>query len=189
MTQTDKEFLLCLKAGDETAFENIFLQYHPKLYRLLLNLLGSHDEAEDVLQEVFMVLYSRPPKPDKDTMLLTWLSRVALNRGYDFLRRKKRQKQRQIELIEEFEDDPMINYLRHEEQANVQKVLAKLSEKQSRLLILFYSGYSYSEIAAVLKINAGSVGTFLVRAKESFTKAYKKGELSGREELPKGGLP
>jgi RNA polymerase sigma-70 factor (ECF subfamily) len=69
--------------------------------------------------------------------------------------------------------DPYSVLLRAEENATVRRVLAHLSERQSRLLLLRYARLSYSEIAEALEIAPGSVGTLLVRAEKAFAAAYK----------------
>ncbi len=94
MIVPDTLLLAQLKQGDEDAFENLFRRHYDHVYRVLLNLLGSHDEAEDLLQETFLALYCHPPTIEYQAELVAWLCRVALNRGYNALRGKQREFQR-----------------------------------------------------------------------------------------------
>lgn len=71
-----------LRHGDEAAFEALFLRHYGQVYRVLYNLVGSREEAEDLAQETFLALYHQPPAPGGDATLIAWLCRVALNQVY-----------------------------------------------------------------------------------------------------------
>ncbi|NJO82810.1 MAG: sigma-70 family RNA polymerase sigma factor [Blastochloris sp.] len=70
--------------------------------------------------------------------------------------------------------DPATSLERAEERAQVRAVLARLPERQSKLLVLRYAGFSYTEIATTLGIAAGSVGTLLARAERAFIAQYQQ---------------
>ena len=182
MTNTDDLLLERLREGDAAAFESLFLCYHAQVYRVLYSLMGNREEAEDLVQETFLTLYRQPPPPKADAPLIAWLCRVALNTGYNALRGARRERRRIERIAAPPESvDPHAELLRTEERVRVRAALARLPERQSRLLLLRYAGLSYAEIAAALGIAPGSVGTLLARAERAFLASYQQLAPAGRE--------
>lgn len=186
MIETDAQLLERVGQGDQAAFESLFLRYYARVYRVAYNLVGCREEAEDLAQETLLVLYYHPPHPDVGTGLAAWLSRVALNQGYNALRSERRTRQR-IERLDMPADtgDLESTVVRSEERAEVRSVIARLPDRQGKLLLLRYAGFSYAEIAAVLEIAPGSVGTLLARAERAFVKLYQ--EMMPAVDVLKGG--
>lgn len=164
-----------VRRGDEAAFEVLFLRHYGQVYRVLYNLVGTREEAEDLAQETFLALYHHPPAPGGGAALIGWLCRVALNRGYNALRGQRRAQHRIERLAEPPEQiDPHGEVLRAEERARVRAAIAELPERQGRLLLLRYAGLSYGEIATALDVAASSVGTLLARAERAFLAVYER---------------
>jgi RNA polymerase sigma-70 factor, ECF subfamily len=183
--ETDDTLIERLRRGDGAAFEQLFVRHYSQVHSVLYGLLGSREAAEDLAQETFLELYRHTPVVRAGATLAAWLCRVALNKGYNSLRGERRAQQR----LERFavareEDNPEDELVRSEERALVREVLARLPERQSRLLLLRHAGLSLAEIGNALEIAPGSVGTFLVRAERAFSNAY---ELMHRVE-PDGSL-
>src|SRR5205823_2793868 len=137
-------------------------------------LMVVREAAEDLAQETFLELYRHAPGVQAGATLPAWLCRVALNKGYNSLRGERRARQR----LERFavareEDDPQDELVRSEDRALVREVLARLPERQSRLLLLRHAGLSLAEVASALEVAPGSVGTLLVRAERAFANAYE----------------
>jgi RNA polymerase sigma-70 factor (ECF subfamily) len=144
--------------------------------RILYRLMGDWDEAEDLALEVFYRLHQRPPR-DLDK-LQSWLYRVATNLGYNALRARKRRRRYEEEAglfrLEHSESvDPAAEVERQQAQARVRRVLAGMKKRPARLLMLRYEGFSYAEIADVLNVAPGSVGTMLARAEKAFERRYR----------------
>lgn len=178
MSEPDDLLLKRIKHGEDAAFDCLFLRYYEQVYRVGHGLVGRREEAEDLAQETFLEMYRRPPELRDGSTLLAWLCRVALNRGYNTLRGERRERLR----LERLDGpaapvDPQAVLLRVEENARVRDALAQLPERQHRLLVLRYAGLSYGEVAAVLEVAPGSIGTMLVRAERAFMEAYKKAEM------------
>jgi RNA polymerase sigma-70 factor, ECF subfamily len=177
VTESDRLLLDRVRKDDGEAFERLFLRYYPPVFSVLYTLVDKREIAEDLAQETFLELYRHTPHLGEEpgATVLSWLCRVALNRGYNTLRGERRERQR-LERMAEQPDmvDPEAELLRLEEQANVHGTLALLPERQTRILSLRYAGLSYSEIASVLEIAPGSVGTLLARAERAFVAAYNR---------------
>jgi RNA polymerase sigma-70 factor, ECF subfamily len=170
VNETDEQLLERTHRGESDAFEALFLRHYERVYRVLYNLVGYREEAEDLAQETFLTLYHHPPQSVAvGGGLGAWLCRVALNRGYNALRSTRRAQQRIERLdIPAVSEDPYHNLARAEERAHVRNILARLPERQRNLLLLRYAGLSYAEIAAALDVAPGSVGTLLARAERAF---------------------
>jgi RNA polymerase sigma-70 factor, ECF subfamily len=179
---SDELLLDHLAGGDPSAFETLFLRYAPQVYRVVYRLAGSPETAEDIVQETFLTLLHNPPRRPLAAPLVAWLCRVALNRGYNLLRGVEREEQRLAGWeITPFAPEPAEAAIRREEQLEVRMALARLPERQSRLLLLRYAGLSYAEIAAALELAPGSVGTMLQRAERAFLDVFEAGRSASHE--------
>lgn len=160
----------------DSAFEAAFFEQWDPICRTLFRITGDWDEAEDLALETFLQLYRRPPSDLRS--VAGWLYRVAVNRGLNALRgRKRRLHYEQTAGIEAYQDnfpeDPAIDVERKLEQEKVRAALILIRPRSAHLLILRYSGLTYSEIADALKVASSSVGTLLARAEREFEKVYK----------------
>lgn len=161
---------------DATRFEQVFRAQYASVRRLLYRLLGDDDEADDLTQETFLALYTHLSAQLDADATRAWLYRVALNRGYNALRSRKRAQARLPRLYsEEHAPDPEAEALRVEERLRVRAALATLPERQAKILALRQQeGLKYAEIAAILEVAPGSVGTLLVRAERAFELAWNQ---------------
>jgi RNA polymerase sigma-70 factor (ECF subfamily) len=139
------------------------------------------DAADDIAQETFLALYNHPPQPRMDEdAIQAWLFKVALNRGYNALRARRRIAANVADVadvadvsVPDSAPDPEAAALRKEERVRVQAALAMLPERQAKLLLLRQQeGLKYAEIAAILDLAPGSIGTLLVRAERAFQLAW-----------------
>lgn len=178
LTPSDALLLEGLAKGDEASFDALFLRYYLRVYGVAFRFLGDRDEAEDVAQEVFLKLHGRHFRP-REQQLAGWLYRVGLNlcrnRERGSSRRQRREETATTEarlLGQGLEPDPAGEAVRAEERALVRRALAELPERSRHILLLRQSGLSYAEVAAVMGIAPGSVGTLLARAEERFRERY-----------------
>jgi RNA polymerase sigma-70 factor (ECF subfamily) len=171
--------------GDSSAFEELFTRYYAQVYRVAYGVVGTGEAAEDLAQETFLELYQNAPTLAFGVSLVSWLCRVALNKGYNSLRGERRALQRMERFAYPGQDDPYADLLRVEERTRVREVLEKLPERQSKLLMLRYAGLSLAEIATALGVAPGSVGTLLARAERAFAAAYESMHPAERDSLEK----
>jgi RNA polymerase sigma-70 factor (ECF subfamily) len=175
VTASDALLLERLQRGDHTSFEALFTRYYGQVYAVLFRLIGTPDEAEDLAQEVFLRLYRRPLEPGREHNLGAWLYRVATHLGYNALRSRSRRKRHQAAAALEAPPGPtdvVDETLRRAEQDVVHAALAALKPQQAQLLVLRHAGLSYAELAEVLEVAPGSIGTLLARAERAFRDAY-----------------
>ena len=85
----DAEFVARVKAGDTDAFEELVRRHGRSVYRSLIGILGSAEEAEDSLQDAFLKAFQHLPEFEGRSRFSTWLVRIALNTGLQRLRGRK----------------------------------------------------------------------------------------------------
>lgn len=149
-------------------FQDLFHTHYPAVRRKLISLVREEAAAEDLAQEVFLRLYRNPP--NELDAIGAWLHRVLTRIGYDYLNKKARERallDKQERLGGSVEgkslsnEQVMMNQLDREE---MHGWLNELSERDRKVLLLRYSGYSYDEIADKLKVRLPLVGTLIQRA-------------------------
>jgi RNA polymerase sigma-70 factor (ECF subfamily) len=154
------------------AFERLFLRHYPRVYGVLCRLTGRPDEAEDLALEAFWRLW-RQGNEFEGTAAEAWLYKVASNLGYNALRadgrRTNYESQAGLQELQEKEGyDPPAAYERRERIEQVRETLRRMAPRQAQLLALRYSGLSYRELADVIGVAPGSIGTLLARAEAEF---------------------
>ncbi|MET0623483.1 MAG: sigma-70 family RNA polymerase sigma factor [Pyrinomonadaceae bacterium] len=168
--QTDAEDAGLLRAvarGDESAFARVYDRYSPILLGLLLRILRSRAEAEDVLQEVFLQVWQQARSFDESRgRAFTWLVTLARSRAIDRLRAVDSRERAALRSAEDGQpvtqarplaDDDAI---RAERAEAVRGALGELPEEQRQVLVLAYlEGMSQSEIAAAKNQPLGTVKT------------------------------
>jgi RNA polymerase sigma-70 factor (ECF subfamily) len=82
----DRALVERVRAGDLGAFEELYRSYSPRLYSLVLRMLGHPADAEDLLQEIFLAAHRKLESYRGDAALGTWLYRLATNQCLDYLR-------------------------------------------------------------------------------------------------------
>jgi len=176
------------KPWDDADFTSAFLAHYEGIYRLLFRLVGSPEEAADLAQETFIRLYRQRFSPWREHNVRAWLYRVATHLAYNSLRGRQRRERRQqavARLAEPGAPDPAEAAVRREEQERVRKVLADLPARQSQMLLMYYAGLSYQELAQAIGVAPTSVGTLLARAKTAFESGYRAryGAQGGSDEV------
>jgi RNA polymerase sigma-70 factor (ECF subfamily) len=163
----EAELLRAVARGDETAFAKVYDRYGPILLGLMLRILRSRPEAEDVLQEVFLQVWQQARSFDPARgRAFTWLVTLARSRAIDRLRAsdsRERAAQRSAEEAppateaRTWAEDEAI---RAERAEAVRGALAELPEEQRQVLVLAYlEGMTQTEIAAAKNQPLGTVKT------------------------------
>ena len=160
----DIELLKAVSRGDEQALAQLYDNYRVILFGLLVRILNSREEAEDVLQEVFLQVWRRAKDFDETRgKPFTWLVTLARSRAIDRLRSlgaRDRVAQASVREASEEVSDAAFDTLRSEQRALVTSALSQLPEEQKRPLVLaYFDGLTQSEIAANLGAPLGTVKT------------------------------
>lgn len=170
----------------ESLFEELFKRYYPLLYRLAYRCIGQRDEADDIVQEVFLRFYRLPLRATSEEEQRAWLYRVTTNLSLNALRARKRRQFYEEKAPPGGNTVDMLNpeeqALVGEEAALIRAILAELPERQQRALVLRGLGLSYAEIAAVTGVLPASVGSLIARAEHAFHRRYHERTISRASE-------
>lgn len=145
---------------DEQELERLAGQYADMIYRIALNDTRSPADAEDILQEVLLSLFTAAPAFESPEQEKYWLIRVTMNKGKNHWRSLLRRSTLPLE-----ETD---GYLSQEpDHRALREAVAALPRNQRRAVDLYYfEGYSTGEIAAILNTKEATVRTWLHRGRQ-----------------------
>lgn len=160
----DALLLQAIAGGEEIALSQLYDRYRLILFGLLVRILHSQSEAEEVLQEVFIQVWQRAGDFDEARgKPFTWLVTLTRSRAIDRLRAlgaRERATHEAIRNIPEAWSDAVTDAIHAERGRIVRQALARLPEEQRRALFLaYFEGLSQSEIAARLSTPLGTVKT------------------------------
>ena len=176
----DRALALSARAGDRRAFADLVRRHQDRVFGFLLRMLGSRDEALDLVQDAFLKAWNALPDWRPEARFSTWLFQIARNSALDVLRRRQR-----VEFI------PLESAAAGEEQADrapsperqfadrqriglLQSALAALPADQREILLLReLEDMSYAELALTLGINEGTVKSRLARARAAVLIQYR----------------
>ena len=160
----DVELLKAIAARDEAALAQLYDRYDRILFGLLMRILNNREEAEDVLQEVFLQVWRKAEDFDEDRgRPFTWLVTLARSRGIDRLRTlgaRERVAEASARAVPEEVSDAAADAFKSEQRGIVSDALAKLPDEQKRpLMLAYFDGLTQSEIATHLGAPLGTVKT------------------------------
>jgi RNA polymerase sigma-70 factor, ECF subfamily len=178
--EVDQQLVLRAQRGDKRAFELLVMKYQRKLGRLLSRLVRDPAEVEDVTQEAFIKAYRALPSFRGDSAFYTWLYRIAINTGKNYLvalgRRAPTTTGIDLEDAENFEDADALrdtstpeSELEGKQVADVvNKAMEALPEDlRTAITLREIEGLSYEEIANVMSCPIGTVRSRIFRAREA----------------------
>jgi RNA polymerase sigma-70 factor, ECF subfamily len=162
--ENDVELLKAIAARDEAALAQLYDRYRTILFGLLMRILSNREEAEDVLQEVFLQVWRKATDFDERRgRPFTWLVTLARSRGIDRLRTlaaRVRVAEAGAREVSEAVSDAAIDAFKSEQRGLVSDALAKLPDEQKRpIMLAYFDGLSQSEIATRTGAPLGTVKT------------------------------
>ncbi|MFV0501697.1 MAG: RNA polymerase sigma factor [Bacteroidales bacterium] len=170
-----------ISKGNHKAFEDFFEQYKLKVMNLCYGMLHNRDDAEDLVQDIFVELYTSSGKFKGNSKLSTWLYRIAVNKTINHIRKNKIKNlflnidDKSNVFVEEERVDLTIE--EREKIAELHKFIDKLPSKQKIALTLFvYDELPQKEIAEIMGVSVNSVEVLVFRAKQSIKKLMIKEE-------------
>jgi len=169
-----------IKAGDEDAFKSLVEHYQDRVFNTCLGLLQHREDAEDIVQEVFIKIYHSAKNFRGEAKLSTWIYRIATTACLDLLRSRKRKKRfAMVQSLfglpesEEMADHSPFSHpgvaLENKERAAVLfQAMSTLPENQRAAFTLHkVEGLSYQEISEILKTTIPAVESLMHRAREN----------------------
>ncbi len=153
------------------SFENRVLPTKNKLFRFAFRLLGSQEEARDVVQDVMIKVWNGREQMASIENMEAWCMRITKNLSLDRLRSKQRKSTDPIEEGFEVRQETLTPYERTELNENMQRInqlMTALPDKQRQVMHLRdVEGYSYNEICEIMELDMSQVKVNLFRARNA----------------------
>lgn len=157
--------------GDEEALAALIRDYKDGLILYLYGMLGDIHEAEELIEDTFVLLCIKRPRDKGGATFKTWLYTVARRKAIDRLRRRARRREVPQEVCIETADqaaDVEAAYLREERRVRVYRAMEGVSPACRQVLWLtYFEGMSNKQTAAVMRKSVHAVETLLYRARKA----------------------
>lgn len=175
------EIIELIKSAEtvEAGYRLLLQEFQQQLYWQIRKLVLDHEDAHDVLQNVFVKVFKGVKNFKGDSKLSSWLYRIAYNESMTFLTKKRKQLQisdieLQTKLVDQLEAD--VYFTGDEIQLALQKALAQLPNRQREIFNMrYYDEVKFKDIAQLLDLSEGAVkSSYHIAAKkiEQYIKQY-----------------
>ena len=168
----DQQIICLYRSGEhEKAFNGIVAAYSEKLYWHIRRFLCSHEDTNDLLQDIFIKIWAALPSFRGDAQLFTWIYRIATNEVINHLRKQKVKAMLSLEsesafLERKIDEDPHFNG--NAIQRELHKSIQRLPQKQRIVFSLrYFDEMKYEDIAQITGTSVGAL-------KASYHHAYNK---------------
>jgi RNA polymerase sigma factor (sigma-70 family) len=189
--QSDERLIALTRRGQHAAFEALCARYQSRLLSFCRHMLGSREDAEDVLQEVFAAAFNAVLADEREINVRPWLYRIARNRSLNHLRRASAVGVDSMDI--HFADHGMSTGDRAIRRESFRELLSDVHDlpetQRTALLLREIDALSYEQIAHAMETTVPSVKSLLVRARISLAEAAEARKLSCAEvRLELGGV-
>ena len=177
--QKDIELVEKARTGDQLAYAELLGRYRDAIYFMLLKMVNSQVDAEDLTIEAFGKAFKNIDQYTPNFAFSTWLFNIATNTCIDFIRKKRaslvsrdptmdgEDSLAPSTLIQSDDPDPETYMINKQKIKHMRKVVSRLKPRYRQLVELrYFKEYSYDEIAVELDIPIGTVKAQLFRARE-----------------------
>jgi RNA polymerase sigma factor (sigma-70 family) len=181
--QSDERLVALTRRGNQAAYEALVARYQARLLAFCRHMLGSREDAEDVLQEVFAAAYNAMVGDERPLNVRPWLYRIARNRSLNHLRRVQAigVDSMDVHLSENGASTADKVHRREEFRLLVQDVQGLAETQRTALLLREIDALSYEQIAEAMETTVPSVKSLLVRARVSLAESAEARHLTCEE--------
>lgn len=179
----EKQTLQQLSQGSETAFEKIYNFYSQRLYSKVLRLVKSDVIAEEILQDVFLVIWDNRSNIDPEKSFCSYLFCIATNKCYDYFRKTNRDARLKTEFLGFFAteyshiEELLINKNNTE---ILNQAINSLPRKRRQIFMLCkFDGKSYTEVSQQLGISLSTISDHIVKANRFIKTLVDNNTMSG----------
>ncbi|GER65903.1 RNA polymerase sigma factor [Weizmannia acidilactici] len=164
------------KSGDIDAFAALVTRFKGEVFRHAYAMVNDRMEAEDIAQEAFVKAYYSLDKLEHAYAFASWMARIVSNLCYDRLKKLKKKAALQTEMDEETLSRPASNIERANLRFDIRDAMEKLSpEHRTALVLRDIEGYSYDEIAKIMRIPLGTVKSRINTARKALKNELSRG--------------
>ena len=160
--KTDTELIEDFRAGHASGFNEIVRRYQERVYWVARRVIGTHEDADDVVQDVFLRVYEALKGFRAESGLYTWLYRITVNVSLKALRKKRiKSFLRYDEMEDDLESEDQrsdTDVLKREYQTILERAIDRLPAKQKMVFMMrYYDEIPYEEMAKILKKSVGGL--------------------------------
>jgi RNA polymerase sigma-70 factor (ECF subfamily) len=174
----DAQLVSRSKTGDVEAFGELVRRYQKPVFRIVLRMVKSPDDADDITQDTFVRAFRGLKTFKEEFDFHPWLFRIAYNQSINFLNKRKRQAAVDLDDVPERDiksgpepESPIQSASRQELLTRLERALERLPEEQRTVFLLrVQDGLSYEEIADTMGTPKGTVMSRLARARMALRK-------------------
>lgn len=167
-TYTDEELMQEIKADNMLAFDILYKKYSKRLYRFAFSILKSNEEAENIIQDVFLNLWENRQKVEKDSSVRYYIFTIAHNSAISLIRKKSRTSEfiEYLKLNQNFNQEPVNIEIEYNElKDRLEGIINQLPDRQKEVYLLHkVEGLKYQEIAKKLRISENTIENHMSRA-------------------------
>jgi RNA polymerase sigma-70 factor (ECF subfamily) len=187
VSPSDAQLIERCLGRDNAAWDEIVARYRRKVFHIAYKFTGKHDEAEDLMQEIFLRVFRSLEKFNRDADFSTWLGSVARNHCIDHYRAAKREREVLVEDLLAFDSAPASSGNPHraledrDRSSFLRRGLELLPGKLREAVVLRdLVGLSYQEMAERLHLPEGTVKSRINRGREELTRLLLRAQQPGR---------
>ncbi|MEG6611909.1 sigma-70 family RNA polymerase sigma factor [Pseudoclostridium thermosuccinogenes] len=194
VSDREKDLLKKARNGDIEAFEQLIEDYQKRVFNIALRMIGNYDDANELAQEVFIRIFKSIKDFKEESSLSTWIYRITTNVCLDEIRKRKNKNvvslDEEVKLeegdlqrqVEDTRPTPDVIAEKNEVRKLVKDAIMSLPEEQRTVIILRdIQGFSYEEIAKIMKCPEGTVKSRINRSRQIL-----RDRLKPKMELLKG---
>ena len=178
---SEHKLLELIKTGDAASFDRVFMEYHNKIFSFSYRYLQSREEAEGVVQHVFMTLWNKRETLHEIRNLNAWLFTVTFNQIRKIFRNTAivRQKMDSYAAFAPSQDNSTLSSIEFNDMMlNAEDAISQLPKRQRTILLLrIKEGLSSEEISKRLEINKRTVENHLSSARSALRKILRDEQL------------
>ena len=156
----DLELVGRIRSGDGSAFEALYRQHATRLYNLASRMMGRHGEADDLLQDIFLLAYRKLGSFRGESSLGTWLYRLAMNHCLDVLRNRQTRMGQQTDSLDEPDAPPVaspVPLVGSVSRIDLERAIDALPPAcRAAFLLHDVEGFGHQEVGAMLGISEGT---------------------------------
>ncbi len=181
-TCSEHALISAVRHGDDRAFEELYARFRPRIGSYILGMVGDHQRAEDIAQDVFIAALRRLRATERPIAFKPWIYEIAKNACIDEFRRAQRT--REVSLDTEAETTPPARLIAHgadhavehkQRLDDLRGAFSGLSESHHRIIVMReLEGRSYSQIGESLGMSKPVVESTLFRARRKLSEEYEE---------------
>lgn len=185
-TMNEKALIERVLQGNSFAFSKLIDSYKDRVFSLALRVTGSREDAEEVLQDVFLKVYDNLAKYEGTSKFSTWLYSIAYNTAISKIRSEKRhEKEFGVDDYQKVETKDLVEVLepmrRKQQREYLSKAMKQLTQDEALLIELFY--LNELKIREIVEITGEAEGTIKVKLHRIRKKLHKLLTLELKDEV------